>query len=102
MGYLVTGKSAFFQTSPLFGTMGKTAPVLLEQHICQRKKSSTGGVVLYSTHAACFFTFRYVIFVSCLLRNVWEESYREHYVRNSTQRLNPCDCLKDGRRKTFA
>ena len=56
MGYLVTGKSAFFQTPLLLGTMEKTAPVSLEHQFCQRKKSSTGGgVILYSTHAACFY-----------------------------------------------
>ena len=47
-----------------------------------------------------FFTFGYVIFVSNLLHNVWEESYRERYVGNSTRRLNPYDnlatfCKKD-------
>ena len=45
MGYLVTGKSAFFQTPLLLGTMKKTAPVSLEHQFCQRKKSSTGGTV---------------------------------------------------------
>ena len=55
MGYLVTGKSAFFQTPLLLGTMEKTAPVSLKHQFCQRKKSSTGGgVILYSTHTACF------------------------------------------------
>ena len=74
--------------------MEKTAPVLLEHQFCQQKKSSTGGgVILYSTHAACFFTVGYVIFVSNLLRNVWEESCRERYAENSTRRLNACDCL---------
>ena len=90
MGYLVTGKSASFQTPLLLGSMEKTAPVSLEHQFCQRKKSSTGGeIVLYSTHAACFFTFGYVIFMSNLLRNVWEESYCERYVGNSTKRLSP-------------
>ena len=55
MGYLVIGKSAFFQTPLLLGTMEQTAPVSLEHQFCRRQKSSTGGVViLYSTHAACF------------------------------------------------
>ena len=40
----------------LLGTMEKTAPVSLEHQFYQRRKSSTGGgVILYSTHAACFF-----------------------------------------------
>ena len=68
--------------------MEETAPVSLEHQFYQRRKSSTGGgVILYSTHAACFsFTFGYVIFVSNLLRNVWEKSYRERYVIDSTRR----------------
>ena len=53
MGYLVTGKSGFSQTPLLLGTMEKTAPVSLEHQFCQRKKSRN-GVVLCSTHAACF------------------------------------------------
>ena len=55
MGYLVTGKSAFFQTPLLLGTMEKTAPFSLEHQFYQRRKSSAvGGVLLYSTHGACF------------------------------------------------
>ena len=94
MGCLVTGKSAFFQTPLLLGTMEKTAPVSLEHQFCQRKKSSTGGgVILCSTHAACFL--RLVTSFSRRIYYVtfYEESYRERYVGNSTRRLNACDCL---------
>ena len=50
MGYLVTGKSDFFQTPLLLGTMEKTAPGSLEHQSCQRKSLVPVEESFYTRH----------------------------------------------------
>ena len=87
-------KKCLLSNSAVAWHNGKDRSSFVGASVLSTKKSSTGGgVILYSTHAACFL--RLVTSFSRRIYYVtfYEESYRERYVGNSTRRLNACDCL---------